>query len=43
MARAREDAVELVDADPVLVSHPALIDALFAQLSHEQIDFLERG
>jgi ATP-dependent DNA helicase RecG len=43
IAQAREDAVELVDADPVLVSQPALVDALFSQLSHEQIDFLERG
>jgi len=43
VARARADAVELVDADPVLVSQPALVDALFRQLSHEQIDFLERG
>jgi ATP-dependent DNA helicase RecG len=43
VARAGEAAVELVDADPVLVSQPVLIDALFRQLSHEQIDFLERG
>jgi ATP-dependent DNA helicase RecG len=43
IAEARADATELVDADPVLVSHPALVDALFAQLDQEQIDFLERG
>ncbi|MDP9220888.1 MAG: ATP-dependent DNA helicase RecG [Actinomycetota bacterium] len=43
IALAREDAAELIDADPVLVSQPALVDALFAQLNHEQIDFLERG
>ena len=43
VAQARADAVELVDADPVLVSQPVLVDALFRQLSHEQIDFLERG
>ncbi len=40
---AREDAVELVDSDPVLASEPALVDTLLARLSHDQIDFLERG
>jgi ATP-dependent DNA helicase RecG len=43
IADARGDATELVDADPVLVSQPALLEALFEQLDHDQIDFLERG
>jgi ATP-dependent DNA helicase RecG len=43
ITQARADAAELVDADPVLVSQPALVDALFSQLSPDQIDFLQRG
>jgi hypothetical protein len=43
ITQARADAVELVDADPVLVSQPALVEALFNQLSPDQIDFLQRG
>jgi ATP-dependent DNA helicase RecG len=43
IARAREDATELVDADPVLVSQPALLETLFDQLDASQLDFLERG
>jgi ATP-dependent DNA helicase RecG len=43
ITQARADAVELVDADPVLVSQPALVEALFNQLRPDQIDFLQRG
>jgi ATP-dependent DNA helicase RecG len=43
IADARADATELVDADPVLVSQPALVDTLGLRLSHDEIDFLERG
>ena len=43
IARAREDAVDLVAADPVLVSQPALLAALREQLDASQLDFLERG
>jgi ATP-dependent DNA helicase RecG len=43
ITQARADAVGLVDADPVLVSQPVLVEALFNQLSADQIDFLQRG
>ncbi len=43
IAQARDDAAELVDADPVLVSQPALLDALRERLDASQVDFLERG
>jgi ATP-dependent DNA helicase RecG len=43
IAQARADATELVDADPVLVSQPALVETLQVRLSSEQVDFLERG
>jgi ATP-dependent DNA helicase RecG len=43
IGQARTDASELVDADPVLISQPALVETLQVRLSSEQIDFLERG
>jgi ATP-dependent DNA helicase RecG len=43
ITRAREDAVELVARDPLLLSQPALLAALREQLDASQLDFLERG
>jgi ATP-dependent DNA helicase RecG len=43
IGQAREDAVELVERDPLLLGQPALLGALREQLDASQLDFLERG
>jgi ATP-dependent DNA helicase RecG len=40
---AREEAVELVAADPTLASHPLLAEALRALLDPERAEFLEKA
>ncbi len=41
--RARADAASLVDADPLLDSHPALVAAIAVLVGDEGEQFLERG
>ena len=43
IAAAREDAFALVDADPELRQHPALVAAVATRLDEEQAVWLERG
>lgn len=43
IARAREDAREVIAADPTLERHPALASAIRAWLGEEQEEFLERA
>ena len=40
---AREDAADLVSADPTLAEHPALAARVAARLDEEQAAYLERG
>ena len=43
IGQARQEATALVDADPVLASHPALAAAISALLDEEQAEFLEKA
>ena len=43
IARAREDAQDIVAADPFLSRHPELADAIEKYLNPEKEAFLERG
>lgn len=43
IAAAREDATELVEADPTLAAHPELATSVAARLDEEQAAYLERG
>jgi ATP-dependent DNA helicase RecG len=43
IGQARQEATTLVDADPVLASHPALAAAISALLDEEQAEFLEKA
>jgi ATP-dependent DNA helicase RecG len=43
VSRAREVAVELVDADPVLTEHPQLLAEVEAFLDDEDREFLLKG
>lgn len=43
IARARQDAQDIVGRDPSLASHPALADAIDDYLNPEKEAFLERG
>jgi ATP-dependent DNA helicase RecG len=40
---ARQEATELVDADPALAAHPALAAAIAAAFDDEQAEFLEKA
>jgi ATP-dependent DNA helicase RecG len=40
---ARQEATELVDADPALATHPALAAAIAAAFDDEQAEFLEKA
>ncbi|HVE98305.1 MAG TPA: ATP-dependent DNA helicase RecG [Mycobacteriales bacterium] len=40
---ARAEAAELVDADPALTAHPALVAAIAAAVDEERAEFLEKG
>ena len=42
IGQAREEATTLVEADPELVSHPALAAAIGSLLDEEQAEFLEK-
>ena len=43
IAAAREDATELVEADPTLAGHPDLASRVAVRLDDEQAAYLERG
>ncbi len=43
IGQARQEATALVDADPALASHPALVAAISALLDEEQAEFLEKA
>jgi ATP-dependent DNA helicase RecG len=43
IAQARREAIELVEADPELVEHPALAAAVAAMVDQERAEFLEKG
>jgi ATP-dependent DNA helicase RecG len=43
VAKAREVAFALVDADPTLASHPDLLDEIEASLDEEEREFLFKG
>ena len=43
IGQARQEATALVNADPVLASHPALAAAISALLDEEQAEFLEKA
>jgi ATP-dependent DNA helicase RecG len=40
---ARQEATELLDADPALAAHPALAAAIAAAFDDEQAEFLEKA
>jgi ATP-dependent DNA helicase RecG len=43
IAQARTEATAVVDADPGLATHPALADAIAAQVDADQEEYLERA
>jgi ATP-dependent DNA helicase RecG len=42
IADAREDATAVVEGDPELVDHPALLDAVKAALAEQEADYLDK-
>jgi ATP-dependent DNA helicase RecG len=41
--RAREDASAVVEGDPDLARHPALLDAVKAVLAEQEADYLDKA